>query len=191
MLLHGLPLYHIDRTVEETGDKFGDGSHILYVNGECTDDTALGRLMHDFRCVKPDEMHYPVLREKTRYFKEDEKGAVQMSKVMDEIRAQGYAEGLMDAREEMMQAKEEAAKYQAKVAESEAKVAESEAKVAESEAKVAQSEAREARTKADAEKLTIKQVLRMLRDGLAVDKIAEYTELPLNEVKDLAALAGY
>ena len=107
-----------------------------------------------------------------------------MSKVMDEIRAQGYAEGLMDAREEMMQAKEEAAKYQAKVAESEAKVAES-------EAKVAQSEAREARTKADAEKLTIKQVLRMLRDGLAVDKIAEYTELPLNEVKDLAALAGY
>ena len=100
-----------------------------------------------------------------------------MSKVMDEIRAQGYAEGLMDAREEMMQAKEEAAKYQAKVAES--------------EAKVAQSEAREARTKADAEKLTIKQVLRMLRDGLAVDKIAEYTELPLNEVKDLAALAGY
>ena len=177
MLLHGLPLYHIDRTVEETGDKFGDGSHILYVNGECTDDTALGRLMHDFRCVKPDEMHYPVLREKTRYFKEDEKGAVQMSKVMDEIRAQGYAEGLMDAREEMMQAKEEAAKYQAKVAES--------------EAKVAQSEAREARTKADAETLTIKQVLRMLRDGLAVDKIAEYTELPLNEVKDLAALAGY
>ena len=27
------PIYHINRFVEETGEKFGDSSHILYVNG--------------------------------------------------------------------------------------------------------------------------------------------------------------
>ncbi len=29
----GLPLYHVDRVVKETGISFGDGSHIIYVNG--------------------------------------------------------------------------------------------------------------------------------------------------------------
>ncbi len=106
---HGLPLYHVERTVEETGEKFGDGSHILYVNGECVDDTALGKLMHDFHCVNPDDMAYPVLREK-------------------------------------------------------------------------------ARERAEAEKSLIKKVLRMLRDGLPVDKIAEYTDMPLEEIKEFAAL---
>ena len=29
----GLPLYHIERTIQETGKLFKDGSHIIYVNG--------------------------------------------------------------------------------------------------------------------------------------------------------------
>lgn len=29
----GLPLYHIERTIQETGTLFNDGSHIIYVNG--------------------------------------------------------------------------------------------------------------------------------------------------------------
>ena len=29
----GLPFYHIQRRVDETGEAFGDGSHIIYVNG--------------------------------------------------------------------------------------------------------------------------------------------------------------
>jgi len=32
----GLPIYHIDRMVKETGKLFGDESHIIYVNGERT-----------------------------------------------------------------------------------------------------------------------------------------------------------
>lgn len=38
----GHPIYHIDRTVRETGALFGDESHILYVNAQIKDDTALG-----------------------------------------------------------------------------------------------------------------------------------------------------
>ena len=38
--------------VEETGTYFGDGSHIIYVNGSYKDDSdPVGRLMHDFRCL--------------------------------------------------------------------------------------------------------------------------------------------
>lgn len=43
----GLPIYHIDRTIRETGELFGDASHIIYVNSQIKDETAW-KLMHDF-----------------------------------------------------------------------------------------------------------------------------------------------
>lgn len=82
----GLPLYHINRTIEEMKKSFDDGEHFLFVNGECRDDTPLGRLMQDFFCTNPDDMHYAPLRERTKYFKENEKGVLSMSSVVDEIR---------------------------------------------------------------------------------------------------------
>ena len=30
--------------------------------------------MHDFACINPEDMHYKILADKTRYYKEDEKG---------------------------------------------------------------------------------------------------------------------
>lgn len=44
----GLPIYHIDRTIKETGTSFDDMAHIIYVNGAYTDDSELGKLMQDF-----------------------------------------------------------------------------------------------------------------------------------------------
>ena len=42
----GLPIYHVKRTIDETGDAFNDGSYIIYVNGELTNDnTALGSVV--------------------------------------------------------------------------------------------------------------------------------------------------
>ena len=32
----------------ETGEPFDDEEHIIFVNSEIQDDTALGKLMHDF-----------------------------------------------------------------------------------------------------------------------------------------------
>lgn len=43
--LKGLPLYHIDRYVRETGKLFEDGSHIIYVNGNYKGDDEIGHLM--------------------------------------------------------------------------------------------------------------------------------------------------
>lgn len=53
ILKAGLPIYHIERTIQETGMPFGDGTHIIYVNSQIKDDTKLGRLMQDFTCTNP------------------------------------------------------------------------------------------------------------------------------------------
>lgn len=88
----GKPLYQADRYVLQTGELLGDGSHIIYVNGECKDETPIGRLMHDFSCTKAEDMHYKVLADRIRYFKEDKKGVGAMGRVSDEIREEGARE---------------------------------------------------------------------------------------------------
>ena len=81
----GLPMYHVERTVRETGALFGDGSHIIYMNGSYKDDSdPVGKLMHDFRCTSPVDMFYQELAEPVRYFKETEGGRSQMCKAMEE-----------------------------------------------------------------------------------------------------------
>lgn len=56
------------------------------MNGAHRDvETALGKLVHDIFCEKPDEMYYASLAKKVRYFKEDEKGIETMSEVMEKL----------------------------------------------------------------------------------------------------------
>lgn len=86
VLRGGLPIYHINRIIEEMGKSFGDEAHIIYVNSQIKDDTALGKLMHDFTCTNPDDMNYPVLAQRVRYFKEDTKGVATMCRAFEEVR---------------------------------------------------------------------------------------------------------
>ena len=79
VLKAGRPIYHIDRMIQETNALFGDGSHILYVNAQIKDNTALGQLMHDFACTKAEEMHNPILAKRVRYYKEEQEGVATMS----------------------------------------------------------------------------------------------------------------
>lgn len=88
----GCPIYHIDRTIRETGASFGDESHIIYVNAQIKDDTALGQLMHDFSCTDAEQMHYQILANRVRYFKEDTEGVVTMCKVMEDMRNEAARE---------------------------------------------------------------------------------------------------
>ena len=48
--------------------------------------------MHDFSCTKAEDMHYKVLADRIRYFKEDKKGVGAMGRVSDEIREEGARE---------------------------------------------------------------------------------------------------
>jgi len=82
------PIYPVERyvTIGENRVLFGDGSHILYVNGKYRGNDEVGKLMHDFSCTNPDDMNYKVLAEKARYFKQDEKGVAVMCKIMEDMR---------------------------------------------------------------------------------------------------------
>ena len=96
-----LPLYHIDRTVKELCYKnFGDGAHIIYVNGQYRGENPIGNLMHDFSCKKADDMKSKVLAEKVRYLKEDQKGVQNMCKIMEEFATEEKIEQLVQLLEE-------------------------------------------------------------------------------------------
>ena len=107
----GQPLYVIERVIRG-GGCFDDGTHIIYVNASMADTTTpLGRLMHDFQCVRPEEMYYPALAERAGAFKNMEKGEIFMSskweQFIEEVRAeereramaQGVAQGMAQGRE--------------------------------------------------------------------------------------------
>lgn len=82
----GIPFYPIERINLGTGEQFGDGEHILYVNGAYEGDDEIGILMHDFRCSDPDDMLDDKMAAKTRYFKETEEGVEYMCKAIEEMR---------------------------------------------------------------------------------------------------------
>ncbi len=88
------PVYWFVRSAKKSGRELGDGSNIVYVNGAYRDpNTELGLLMRDFFCENADEMHYKVLADRVRQFKENEKGVREMSGVLDEIREEGFQRG--------------------------------------------------------------------------------------------------
>ncbi|MBQ7193009.1 MAG: Rpn family recombination-promoting nuclease/putative transposase [Synergistaceae bacterium] len=105
VLGEGEPIYIIDRTVKKSGKAFNDGSHIVYVNASYQDlTTELGKLMHDFHCVRPDDMLNPEFSEKAEKVKGVKKVGVFQDMVQDmeanaiekgmaEGRAKGMAEG--------------------------------------------------------------------------------------------------
>ncbi len=96
ILKKGLPIYHINRTIEETGDKFKDGTEIIYVNASIQEESHLGRLMHDFMCEKAENMYYEVLRNRVKYYKENQEGRREMCEIMDNIRNKGRDEGRIE-----------------------------------------------------------------------------------------------
>lgn len=102
ILKAGLPIYHIERTIQETGMPFGDGAHIIYVNSQIKDDTKLGRLMQDFTCTNPDDMNYLVLAQRVRYFKEDTKGVATMCRAFEEVREEGERRKAIEAAKRLL-----------------------------------------------------------------------------------------
>lgn len=97
----GVGLYPIERMNLATQSPFNDREHILYVNGQYNGDDDLGKLMHDFLCSDPDDMHFTMLAERSRYFKENPKGVSEMCKAMEDMRnealEQGRAEGRLNS----------------------------------------------------------------------------------------------
>lgn len=86
VLNKGKAIYKIERYIDGE-NLFHDGAHIIYVNGSFVDDeSAIGRLMHDFRCSNPDNMYYQILADRARFFKKTEEGEQIMCKMMEDMR---------------------------------------------------------------------------------------------------------
>ncbi len=92
----GLPLYPIERCFLGTGERFEDGSHILYVNGAYRGDTPVGRLMHDFSCTDAKDMYYGTLASRVKFFKESKEGIEIMCKAMEDMRNESLQEGIRE-----------------------------------------------------------------------------------------------
>lgn len=93
----GLPMYHIERTIRESGGLFNDGSHIIYVNGAYhNDEDPVGRLMHDFRSTRAADMFYSELARQVRYFKETEGGQQKMCKAIEDMRKKERADTMFN-----------------------------------------------------------------------------------------------
>ncbi len=96
----GQPLYKVERYISGSNKKFEDGSHIVYVNGAYRDETPVGKLMHDFSCTDPANMHYEMLAERVRFFKESKEGIAIMCKVMEDMRNESLREGMREGMRE-------------------------------------------------------------------------------------------
>lgn len=99
VLKKGLPIYHINRRIDGTGDIFDDGTHIIYVNGENKDETPLGLLMRDFFSRDPDQMNDSILKKRMQRVKETDKGGVPVSSIMQNLYDLARVEGRKEGRE--------------------------------------------------------------------------------------------
>lgn len=91
----GFPLYHVERNIKEIKKDFEDGSHIIYVNGSYEGDDPIGRLVHDFKCQKSEELYYDPLRKSFHHFKETDEGRNDMCQLVEE-----YADKKAEKKEE-------------------------------------------------------------------------------------------
>ena len=93
ILGYGLPIYHINKKIEELNKNFQDEAHFIYVNSRKQEDTELGRLMHDLHCKNADEMHSPVLAKRVHELKDTRKGVELMCHEMEKIYSEGMENG--------------------------------------------------------------------------------------------------
>lgn len=93
------PIYHVDKTVRETGKPYDDGSYTIYVNGTYKGNDDFGKLAHDFNCKKADDIYFKPLAEGVRHFKETEEGRDTMCESFEKL-ANKYADQIGDARAE-------------------------------------------------------------------------------------------
>ena len=90
---YDLPIYHINRKIEEVGKNFPDEAYIIYVNSGKKDDTELGKLMHDLHCKNADEMQSSVLAKRVRELKDTPEGVELMCSEMEKIYSEGREDG--------------------------------------------------------------------------------------------------
>ena len=91
-------IYHISRTIQESGKKFPDQAEIIYLNTSKDSENELGKLIEDFYTKDPKKMHSKVLAKRVADLKENkniEKGEHEaMTTYYDRLKKQWEKEGI-------------------------------------------------------------------------------------------------
>ena len=91
---------------------FDDGSLLIYINGSAKDNgTEVGKLVHDLRCTKADEMFFPRLAARIKFLKEDERGVKIVSDYFAEREAKAVKEAVKEAQKAQKKEKENMVLY--------------------------------------------------------------------------------
>ena len=99
----GKDVYQIDRMIRELDCKaFGDGTHIIYVNGATRSKSDIGKLMHDFLCSNAAEMYFDLLKRRVSEFKDSEEGRHYMCEAMERIEARGKRKNMIATAKRML-----------------------------------------------------------------------------------------
>ena len=93
VMRRGQEVYVYDRTEKVSGERLGDGTHIIYVNGATRSESDIGKLVHDLLCPDASAMYFEVLRKQVSQFKNSEAGRHVMCKAMEELGARREARG--------------------------------------------------------------------------------------------------
>ena len=92
----GAGAYRFERVDEAAGVALDDGTHVVYANGSYRGRDALGRLMHDFSCSDPDDMHDGPMADRARYLKQTAEGVDSMNKVIEDMKEEYMQKGMRE-----------------------------------------------------------------------------------------------
>ena len=182
VLNYNLPIYNINRYIDQNMKCFNDGSHIIYVNSQIQDDTPLGKLMQDMYCTDPAKLNYKEFAPKMEFLKYSKEGEEKMTDILD-FYIKKYGEEYGKQYGEALAERKVQEKVQAAVQEA---VQEVEQK-AEQKAEQKVQEATEKTAKETARQENIIFAKNLLSSGMSAEFIAQNTKLSIDEVRELAA----
>ena len=98
---HGRTIYHIQRTVLETGDVVENGTHEIYVNTTVDDGSDITQLMQYFKNSTGIHPLFEKLSSQVYYYKESPEGEKNMKSVFDEYAEEVAAEKVAERDKEI------------------------------------------------------------------------------------------
>ena len=89
----GYTVYEEENRFRQTGKKYNDGSHLIFVNAEIDDGSRIAKLMKYFKTADPFDDSEGALSSRVRFLKTEEGGIEIMCEIMEKIREEGKQEG--------------------------------------------------------------------------------------------------
>ena len=89
----GKTTYEVEKYFKGTNVKYDDGIHVVYVNAEVDDGTAVAQLMQYFKTANPQDMSQGSLSERVHFLKCEEGGYEIMCEMSEKWLEEGRAEG--------------------------------------------------------------------------------------------------